>query len=428
MKKIIAIVFLLAASYGGYEVYKTYVEDLKQVRWLKLSLMTDLQKDQLRAGFSEAHPDIEIFQIHHESDAGSYLEKLVGVFEGNDELTKADHVDIVDLDVNWVPYFAARGDLLPLDGYFSTDELSKFNERHLKAGMYKGKLYAIPSFLDVGILYYRKDLLKKYNKPVPETWDELVSTAKFITGKEKNLIGYTAQFATYAGLPCNMQEFIASNGAQMYDNATNTSQLNDPRVIDALNFVKSRILPISAPSILEDREGDSLNIFKYGDALFHRNWPYAWAYIQRKFESRVSNKVGIARLPKFEGGRHAAAQGGWFMGITHMSRSKGSSVRFLKYATSYTQQAIALEGFGNIPPRPELLNELVVDEKYPHLRGMYEIYSTTAEGRPKSPHSVKIWNQIYVDVFSKALRAKSTVEIREILSNADDEINSLPDR
>jgi len=47
---------------------------------------------------------------------------------------------------------------------------------------------------------YRKDLLDKYQREVPKTWDELEETALYILEKEhengnKNLEGYAGQFA-----------------------------------------------------------------------------------------------------------------------------------------------------------------------------------------------------------------------------------------
>ena len=34
--------------------------------------------------------------------------------------------------------------------------------------------------------YYRKDLLEKYKRPVPKTWDEMMETAKIVMDGEKN--------------------------------------------------------------------------------------------------------------------------------------------------------------------------------------------------------------------------------------------------
>lgn len=82
---------------------------------------------------------------------------------------------------------------------------------------YKGKLIALPVYIDAGVLYYRKDLLRKYgySKP-PNTWDELVNCAlkiqKSMRKTNPNFYGFLWQGAQYEGLVCNWLEFAASNG------------------------------------------------------------------------------------------------------------------------------------------------------------------------------------------------------------------------
>src|SRR5215208_2894326 len=86
-----------------------------------------------------------------------------------------------------------------------------------------GKLVAMPYFSDFGMLYYRTDLLQKYNiaKP-PETWDELQQQAMTIVNGERaanpNFAGYVFQGRSYEGLTCNALEWIASaGGGQIVD-------------------------------------------------------------------------------------------------------------------------------------------------------------------------------------------------------------------
>lgn len=82
---------------------------------------------------------------------------------------------------------------------------------------YKGKLIALPVYIDAGVLYYRKDLLRKYgySRP-PNTWDELVNCAlkiqKSMRKTNPNFYGFLWQGAQYEGLVCNWLEFATSNG------------------------------------------------------------------------------------------------------------------------------------------------------------------------------------------------------------------------
>src|SRR5690606_12242894 len=86
-----------------------------------------------------------------------------------------------------------------------------------------GKLLAMPLYTDVGILYYRKDLLEKYNRPVPSSWQEMTDTAAYIQEQEraeghKDMWGYVWQGKAYEGLTCNALEWISSfGGGQIVD-------------------------------------------------------------------------------------------------------------------------------------------------------------------------------------------------------------------
>ena len=44
-----------------------------------------------------------------------------------------------------------------------------------------------PVYIDVATLFSNQELLSKYNKDVPKTWDELMSTSKYIFEEEKKL-------------------------------------------------------------------------------------------------------------------------------------------------------------------------------------------------------------------------------------------------
>eukprot|EP00833_Pecoramyces_ruminatium_P018732 jgi/Orpsp1_1/1192764/evm.model.d7180000095714.1 len=65
------------------------------------------------------------------------------------------------------------------------------------------------------VLYSNEKLLKKYNKRVPKTWDELIETGKYILNEEKklnntNLTIYNGLFNEKENGICSIYEFIYS--------------------------------------------------------------------------------------------------------------------------------------------------------------------------------------------------------------------------
>eukprot|EP00833_Pecoramyces_ruminatium_P016536 jgi/Orpsp1_1/1190568/evm.model.d7180000079818.1 len=64
---------------------------------------------------------------------------------------------------------------------------------------YNNKLVGLPISIDIDALYSNINLLSKYNKEIPKTWDELLETASYILNEEKkknntDLIGYNGLF------------------------------------------------------------------------------------------------------------------------------------------------------------------------------------------------------------------------------------------
>lgn len=97
----------------------------------------------------------------------------------------------------------------PLDSYFkSWPESDQFVESTLAPLRINGKLYGLPYNTNARAMVYRKDIFEKYNLSVPQTWEELVQTARKITeltGKKTH--GFFV--CTEVGDPRAAQEFIS---------------------------------------------------------------------------------------------------------------------------------------------------------------------------------------------------------------------------
>ncbi|MEO8738131.1 MAG: extracellular solute-binding protein, partial [Casimicrobiaceae bacterium] len=121
--------------------------------------------------------------------------------------SKDSVLDVILIDVIRPAQWAAQGWAEPLDSYLGADKqkiLSQYLKAYADADQVNGKLVALPYFADSQFLYYRKDLLEKYKRPVPKTWDEMIETAKLIQDGEKNpnLQGFTTAGAPIEGTVC----------------------------------------------------------------------------------------------------------------------------------------------------------------------------------------------------------------------------------
>jgi multiple sugar transport system substrate-binding protein len=306
--------------------------------------------------------------------------------------------DIFLMDVVWIAQFAASDWLEPLDENIERDrlDLTAFFPNVLNlADRYRGKLIALPVYVDGGVLYYRKDLLAKAGfAGAPRTWEQLLTYALQVQqeARESNpdFWGFVWQGAQYEGLICSFLEFAGSNGGGIIlENGR--ILLNTPENRTAAQFMRDLIhrRHISPPSTYtEVKEEEARIAFQQGNALFERNWPYAWPLHQSE-SSPVRGKTGISTLPHFPAGSSVATLGGWHIGISKFSDDKQSAWEFVRYVASYeTQKKLALE-LGWNPGRRKLYEDPEVLRKLPHFAELKEVFEN-ALPRPTVPYYAQL--------------------------------------
>jgi len=298
-------------------------------------------------------------------------------------------VDVFLMDVIWPPEFGAAGWAEPLDDRFPEAERAKFLPGAILANTYEGHVYGVPLYVGSGVLYYRKDLLDKYGLAPPRTWEELVDQAARVVEGEKaagvEIHGFSGQFKQYEGLVCDMLEYILSHGGHVVDPATGRSALAEAPAVEAVRFVRDRIIGAAAPrGVLTYQEPESLDLFLQGRAVFHRNWPYAWEVANNPEKSRVVGKVALTVLPHFDGGRSYATLGGWQVGVSRFSPNKEAAWRLVSFLTSpETQKLLALRA-GLAPTRTQVYADAEVLEAHPQLGALKDVF-LTAYPRPRTP-------------------------------------------
>jgi multiple sugar transport system substrate-binding protein len=193
--------------------------------------------EQLIANFEAGHPGVKVVREVGPHSSTEFHDLVTQKLRNRDA-----EMDVFFMDVIWPAEFGAAGWALPLDAFFPAAERQSFLEAPIQADSYNGRIYGVPMFVDAGMLYYRKDLLDKYDLRPPRTWPELVAAAFLAQERDPYLTGYSAQFKQYEGLVCNMMEFIMSNGATLWSEQTLQSTLNDAKAKEAVRFVRDQII------------------------------------------------------------------------------------------------------------------------------------------------------------------------------------------
>ena len=261
--------------------------------------------------------------------------------------------DLVYMDVTWTAKFAAAGWLVPLDEFVPAPERAAFLPAAFASGLYQGRLYRMPVRTDVGLLYYRRDLLRDAGLPPPETFDDLLRAAQRLQ-RPPLLWGFVWQGKQYEGLVCNYLEILNGCGGTWVDPMTLEVRLDSPEALAALTFMVScvRGSPVSPPGVATYEEEESRRLFQDGRAVFLRSWPYAWRLAQLP-DSPLKDAVGVMPMVHAAGGSPSGTLGGWGLGISAFSRRPAVAMEFIRAITSLAGQRELCGPTGYAPARAD---------------------------------------------------------------------------
>ncbi|MBN8996846.1 MAG: ABC transporter substrate-binding protein [Rhizobiales bacterium] len=304
-------------------------------------------------------------------------------------------IDVYQTDVIWAPQLANQ--LLDL-----TDAMKDVAKDHfpaiIESQTVNGKLVALPFFTDAPALYYRKDLLDKYGKQPPKTWDELTATAKEIQDKEraagaKNLWGFVFQGNAYEGLTCNALEWVKSNGGGQIVEPDGSISINNPQAVKALELARTWINNISPPGVLAYQEEESRGVWQTGNAVFMRNWPYAYS-LGNSGDSAVKGKFDVVPLPAGtgDGARSAATLGGWNLAVSKYSKNPDAAVALVKFLGSKDSQKYEAINASHLPTIQALYEDADIAAAQPIIPRWKEVF-LNAVPRPSAPTKVK-YNEV----------------------------------
>jgi multiple sugar transport system substrate-binding protein len=227
--------------------------------------------------------------------------------------------DLMSIDVIWLQEYAKHNCLLPLENNDFPDLDSDYLNREVYNGMYEGKLYRIPLHTDIGVLFYRRDLLKQSYPSGIETFNQLLDISQKLKNQKGNGIkyGYLWQGSQYEGLSAMFLEVLKGYGGFWIKEKNKKIEigLKDNASIKAIQFLKQTIYKnISPKSTTDYREYETRSSFKQGKVLFMRNWPNVWVDVNDSV-SKIRGKVGIQQMVHAEKGKGSNTIGGWGLGI-----------------------------------------------------------------------------------------------------------------
>lgn len=198
--------------------------------------LTSIDLDNLNKvvkAFEEKNPTIKMKLVYTESSEGSDQKLLTAVAGGNPP-------DVSLFDRFKVGTWAAQGSLTDLSSMAAESGIRKemYYPFAWEESSYQGKLYAMPMDTDSRLLFYNKDHFKEVgldpNKP-PQTIAELEAASEKLTIKEGK------RFKRIGFIPWYSQGWLYTwgwaFGGEFQDAATGKITANDPKVVEALQWM-----------------------------------------------------------------------------------------------------------------------------------------------------------------------------------------------
>ncbi|MFH1198411.1 MAG: extracellular solute-binding protein [bacterium] len=288
--------------------------------------------------------------------------------------SKSERIDVFSVDIIWVHRFAKWCD--SLNKFLSPQQLKEFLPEAIDYCMYKNKLMAIPMYIDIGVLYYRDDLLKKlpdYDELIKKirnsiTYEEFFELGKRIGNSAESY--YVFPGADYEGLICSYFELILNQDKDFFKG--DKIDFTRPPARKALQLLydlvnNQRYTPFEA---LEFTEHPARDYFKTGKSVFLRGWPgYNTDFNISVRDSIMRKNLKIGALPHFEGTDPAFVFGGWNLMVSKFSKHKNEVKKFIEFFISDEAQKILYEFDSCLPIKNNLYTDGFL-EKHPELEYM----------------------------------------------------------
>jgi multiple sugar transport system substrate-binding protein len=367
---------------------------------LSVSTMVDAQTIRVFSGGPSQRPDLtrKMFDAFERANPGVKIEIETGGQTAelqreylNKVLTAKDAaLDVFMIDITNPRIYQSKGWIEPLNQYLGkpSELLADHLPVYRTTNVIDGQVYAMPGFADAMFVYYRKDLLSKYNLREPRTWDQLAAAAKKVKAGEKNspnLQGLSIQGAPIEGTVCTFLLPIWSQGGDVAD-ASGKLKL-DPKMAQAgieqwLRLIDDGVIPKNASEV---KTIDTVNDFKAGNVLFAVNWGFAWDRFQNDADSKVKGLVDVMPMPRVgEGSKSATCVGGWQWSVSAFSKNKALAAKLVKYmSTPEVAKFLAVEG-SLLPVFASTYTDPAYLAKVPWASGA-GVIATFGRSRPVSP-------------------------------------------
>lgn len=356
--------------------------------------------------FNKANKSIQIDYQEQGATTQDLHDKFVTVAGAKDS-----SVDIVSMDVPYVPEFAAAGWTIPVDEILPKDEQAKFSQGTLSGATYQGKLGGVPWYNNGPGLYYRKDLFDAKGLKAPKTYDDLLNAAKAL--QTADVAGFALQLPQNEGGIINWMEFLWGYGGDLVDDKLNVVVDQGTAGVDGMqtlvNWVYTdKIIPEAA---LQFKLGaDVMNLFRGGKAAMIRLWFSNVGDLYKEDSAIKTNQWDVAPLPSKDGAKSGpGCLGDWNLGVSKFSTKQKEALEAVRILTGFDDQRARFLDGGFLPSRQAVFDDPDIQKKYPYAKSAQASFNNL-KPRPVTPFYPDMSANAIQPAFGQAMARQITPE------------------
>jgi multiple sugar transport system substrate-binding protein len=288
--------------------------------------------DKQVALFNQTHPNIHIAWSNVGAGPVEY-NKLFTAIKANNE------PDLSQVEFQTLPQFETTGSLVDISQYGANSVKNQFPSWMWNQVTLSNGVYAIPQDGGPMALYYRDDIFKKYNLPVPSTWAQFADDAAKLHAADPK--AYITDFA-----PRQSGEFVGlvwQNGGSLFsiNGQSWKVSINNPQALQVAAYWQGLI-----DKKLVKTEPDFTNAW-YNDLQTGTlaTWiSAAWGNgILKQNAPQSAAKWRVAPLPQWQAGQNVSSNWGGSTTVVYKSSKHPQEASVFAQWISANEQSAELE-------------------------------------------------------------------------------------
>ena len=258
--------------------------------------------------------------------------------------------DLMGLDLIYGPQFEAAGQLEDITDYFKDDPtLKTASPGHILVSTYQDRLYGVPLYADVSVIYWNKLLFKKAGldpEVGPQSLQEIHDMAAKITALGDGNYGYYLP-GNCAG--CNIFTFgplIWASGGKIEPLDANDEPLVGDNIKAVLEWARMMHKEgLINPANQSENGSTFAEQFGTGKIGIMGTGNFNLFLLKQQNEALFNGNVGITFLPGLEKGSAASFAGGDIVTVPKGSAHVADAVDFMKFILS---DEVQVEGYAQL--------------------------------------------------------------------------------